>query len=196
MGAARTEVRPTATLISPEEFLALADQEEMILEYDDGVVSERPDMTAEHEEVQLRIGGEVMNWSDATRADVLATANAAFWLSQTVLKKPDVAILRRETLAAMSRYRGGVQGCPTIAVEVISGSETTAAIDKKTRQYLEAGAEAVWNVYRESQTVLVWRRSGDAYMVTRSGFLEEPGLFPGLRIAVAALFPVNVERAG
>lgn len=42
---------------------------------------------------------------------------------------------------------------PDLAVEVISPSETRLSIQHKTRLYLEAGTQIVWNVYPEGETV-------------------------------------------
>ncbi|MBM3736965.1 MAG: Uma2 family endonuclease [Acidobacteria bacterium] len=178
----------TATVISPEEFLAIADQEEAILEYDDGLVQEASDSSVRHGAVQTMIGHEVILWSKASGADIVASCNPGFWLTGKVLRKPDLAIIRPDVLALMPPYRGHVLGCPEIAVEVISDNESVGRIERKTRQYLESGAIAVWNIYPESQIVVVWRQRGAPYVASRTGFLEGPELLPGLRIPVAGLF--------
>ena len=176
------------TLISPEEFLALPDQEEYILEYDEGLVLEAPETDFEHGVIQGKIFRRVSEWSDVARAGVRVSQNAGFWLTDDKLRKPDVSIIRQEDLAALPRYKGGLRGCPEIAVEVISDTERVSDIEAKAKLYLATGARAVWKVYPQSRTVVVQLRSGHVRLLAPGDFLEDAELLPGLRIPVAERF--------
>jgi len=175
-------------LLSPEDFLLLPRQEEDFLEYDHGRAVERAEMSADHGDIQTRAGVRVFVWIEANGFPAMVLTNTAFWLNEERMCKPDVAIVRTEALASMPRYRGGLLGCPDIAIEVISDSERTGDVEDKTRLYLDSGAKAVWNIFPRSKTVTVWRAEGRASILSPGEFLEAEGILPGLRIAVASLF--------
>ena len=61
-------------------------------------------------------------------------------------------------------------------------------MDRKVRQYLQAGAVAVWLIYSETRHVPVYRRSGEIRTYEAGQTIEEPELMPGLAIPVDELF--------
>ena len=140
-------------------------------------------MTAEALMVQ-----RVSNWQGETGLPIAVSSNAGFWLGDDRLRKRDVSIVRSKTLQAMPEYRGGLRGCPEIAVEVISDNEKVADIEEKTRLYLDAGAKAVWNIYPQSQTAVIKRPDVRASMLSIGEHLEDSDLLPGLRISIADRF--------
>jgi Uma2 family endonuclease len=73
-------------------------------------------------------------------------------------------------------------------VEVISESDTALDIERKIQQYLRAGATATWTFYPDTRTVMVRRKSGETRMLGPGQTIEEPDLFPGLKIPVDQIF--------
>jgi Uma2 family endonuclease len=181
-------------LITPEEFLALPNLEEDLLEFDDGRVVEVQNMSFDHGVLQGWLCTLVNNWATETGAQVGAATNPCFWITDRQMRKPDLAILRHDALAAMPEFRGGLRGCPEVAVEVISGNERVGEVERKTKLYLDSGAKAVWNLYPESETIVVWHPGGGVSILGPTGFLEDPDLLPGLRIPVGELFARSRRR--
>lgn len=178
----------TATLVSVEEFLALPDQPGVSREYDEGAVIEMAQPSFPHGTVQGTVFRFLANHLDATGGDFVLSLVPGFWLTPEVLRAPDVCMVRRDKLEKMEAFRGDLRGCPDLAVEVVSPSETAQDLDRKVQQYLAAGATAVWAIYRATRSVLVYRRSQQVQWLAEGQYLEEPDLLPGLRIAVSEIF--------
>jgi Uma2 family endonuclease len=145
-------------------------------------------MGLDHGAILVTLGYFAKKWIGETGAPFGAAMTPSFWLTDRQMRIPDLAIFRKETVAAMPEFRGGLRGCPEVAVEVISDNERIADVERKTKLYLDSGARAVWNVYPQSETIVVRRSGGGASMLSPGEFLEAPDLLPGLRIPVAALF--------
>jgi Uma2 family endonuclease len=74
-------------------------------------------------------------------------------------------------------------------VEVLSPTDTVAAVRREIRQYLAAGALYVWVVYPETREVEVWREPARAQVALQeTDLLEAPDLLPGFALRAGALF--------
>lgn len=113
-------------------------------------------------------------------------------LADTSIVQPDIVFLDPTRRSAVSRR--GIEGPPTLAVEIISPS--TTGIDRTTKRQLYAkyGVPYFWLVDPEARViealaldagtyVLAWRVSGDRPV----GLLP----FPDLGLVVERLWPVN-----
>ncbi len=174
----------TTTLLTFDQYVDLPDVDGVRRELDEGRVIEMAMPSFLHGAVQGTVFYFLKLWQLQTGAAFHISQNTEFRLSPETSRGPDVCVVRKSTLAAMQKTRGAYVGAPDLAVEVISESDSAADIDRKIRQYLEAGATAVWELYPDTRHVLVHRRSG----VSSPQVLEEPDLLPGLRIPVEAIF--------
>jgi Uma2 family endonuclease len=86
---------------------------------------------------------------------------------------------------------------PDLVVEVVSPSNRTGAILKKTLEYLEAGVPLIWIVHPRQRYVTVYRGGEAEPIVLREGdFLENLPELPGFRCPVADFFvPVEPLKA-
>jgi len=81
-----------------------------------------------------------------------------------------------------------IEGGPDLAVEVVSESDTAKDLQKKIRQYLAAGTQAIWVVYPETREVQVFEADGTVRRLTPAHSLEAPNLLPGFSHPIASLF--------
>lgn len=104
-----------------------------------------------------------------------------------VLRIPDVAVVREDRVKGTpgDKY---VQGAPELAVEVVSPSDSAEGLERKSRQYFEAGAQLVWQIYPETRTVHVYRADGSAAVLDQQGALTAPELFGDWSAPVSTLF--------
>ena len=180
----------TQTLMTYDQYMDLPDQEGVIRELDEGRVIEMAHASFLHGAIQAMITHLLRSYLEETGADFAISQNTGFLLAPDIERAPDVCALRRSSHEAMETVRGALRGCPDLAVEVISDSDTASDIDRKVVQYLRAGATAVWVFYPETRNVLVRRRSGETRLLNSGQILEEPDLFPGLKIPVDRIFSV------
>src|SRR5438132_7327221 len=100
----------------------------------------------------------------------------------------DVAYVSAEVLARQTRDTTLIDGLPTLAVEVLSPSDTVEDINEKVDAYLKAGVPLVWIIDPHRRTVPTHRPSAEPDMVNvRQELSGEPQL-PGFRMPVARLF--------
>jgi len=178
----------TQALVSVVEFLDLPEREGVRLELDEGRVIEMPSGSMQHGALQGAFCGWFRNWIARTGAGFYAAVHVAFLLETASVRIPDACLVRKSSYAAMERVKGALRGAPELAVEIVSEHEDAADLDLKIRQYLNAGAAAVWAVYPKTRHALAYRRSGETRDFGPGQALEEPGLLPGLRIPVDELF--------
>ena len=101
------------------------------------------------------------------------------------LRAPDVCFLRAHRVSALPP-RGFVDGAPDLSVEVVSPEDRWPEVERKARQFLEAGAVAVWAIDPERRTARTYTHDGTSTL-DEDGVLEEPGLLPGFRLSLRDL---------
>jgi Uma2 family endonuclease len=77
---------------------------------------------------------------------------------------------------------------PDLAVEVISRGNTRQEMDRKLKEYFEAGTRAVWYVYPETRKVIAFQGVDTFIELIESDTLDAGDVLPGLTIDLKALF--------
>ncbi len=111
-------------------------------------------------------------------------------LDDTTVVQPDLVYLAHERLSAISRR--GIEGPPTLAVEILSPS--TAAIDRgtKLRLYARQGVPFLWIVNPEAKAIDAYTLTSDRYALAIRAAGREPVDLPpfaGLALVPATLWP-------
>ncbi len=100
----------------------------------------------------------------------------------------DVAYLTPAQAARLSTKQKVIQDRPTLAVEILSPSDTIERINEKLELYMEAGVPLVWVINGYNRTVEVHRPGKvPEFFTTEQELTAEPHL-PGFRIPVLGLF--------
>lgn len=178
----------TKTVISVEEFDRLTEPDGLRYELDNGELIE---MTKPRYDPHNRIVMKLLRALDRYLADhpvgeILSSDNL-FMLGPATKRSPDLSFMSN---ARMSKIEPGedIHGAPDLAIEVVSPSDTAAAMRRKVKQYFEAGGQVVWVVYPESREVEVWRPESAATVVGEGGVLTAPDLLPGFSVEAGGLF--------
>lgn len=100
-------------------------------------------------------------------------------------RRPDVSYVRDEKVKPTKGY---IYGAPDLAVEVISPNERPTQIRQKLREYLDHGVKQVWQVYPESQEIVVHFPDGSAKTYRAGDTLLGGDLLFGFELKVASLF--------
>ena len=64
-----------------------------------------------------------------------------------VVRRPDVAFIRRARLEGVDLDQSLLPVAPDLAIEIVSKNDRADDLMLKVSQYLEAGAQAVWLMY-------------------------------------------------
>lgn len=104
------------------------------------------------------------------------------------VRAPDAAFVSAERLASTIRRGPYFEGAPDLAVEVLSPSNTRAEMAAKVRDFLAAGARAVWVVDPSRQEVAVHRPGRPPETLSRHETLDGASAVPGFRLPVREIF--------
>lgn len=103
------------------------------------------------------------------------------------VRAPDVAFVSTERLPEGGLPKGFLHGAPDLAVEVLSPSDNPVDVQRKVRDYLDAGGRLVWVVAPEARTVTVYRADGSARLLRETDHLDGEDVLPGLTLRVVEL---------
>jgi Uma2 family endonuclease len=187
-------MRAGATLITNEEFLELADNEQFERWLIRGVLRERPSTARgpTHAGTTAAITGFLGQWL-LTRPEPrpkLYNGDIYFRLRRDPETNVgvDVALATPEQAKVVKLYDRLIEGPPLLATEVLSASDTTEDIHEKVREFLTAGTALVWIIDPYDFTVTVHRPGEEPVLYNRNQELIGDPVLPGFRVRVAALF--------
>jgi Uma2 family endonuclease len=175
-------------LMTLDEYARLDEPDESyVSELVRGVVVREPLPGTPHGSVQLAIGAALKHWARPVGA--LVTVESGYILSEApaTLRGPDVAVVVRPR-SSRGNPGGWIRGAPDVAVEVLSPSNTSSAMQEKTLDYLNAGARLVWLVDPTARTVTVIRPDGSARILRAHETLEGEDVLSGFTVPLSELF--------
>jgi Uma2 family endonuclease len=104
------------------------------------------------------------------------------------VRAPDIAFVRRDRVERGVLPREHFPGPPDLAIEVLSPSDTSAAIHEKAKEWLAAGCQEVWLVDPQRHVALECTLSDDGVVVRRSVERLQSRFLSGFALPVAELF--------
>jgi Uma2 family endonuclease len=176
------------TLMSVEEFDRLEEPDELSYELDGGelVVLTKPRPL--HNRIVARLFRAWDRYLENHPVGEAFMPEVLYMLGPNTKRAPDVSFLRAERAQKIDPVLD-IPGAPDIGVEVLSPTDTVAAMRRKIRQYFAAGALYVWVVYPETREVEVWREPARAQVVLQeTDLLEAPDLLSGFDLPIGGLF--------
>lgn len=135
-----------------------------------------------------RLFVRVANFVEQRRLGQVYLAETGFVLRRdpdTVLG-PDIAFVRAERVPASAP--GYVPLAPDLAVEIRSGSEHRALVERKVAAYLAADVRMVWYVDPRRQSVAVYRPGREPVTLGIGDVLDGADVLPEFRLPIAELF--------
>lgn len=167
--------------VAPEEGLSELVAGEVVCE---------PPPSEEHGWVAGNVFGLLWSFVRERRLGRVYAAETGFVLSRDpdTVRAPDVAFVSAERLAPEARRGPYFEGAPDLAVEVLSPGTGPVVMAAKVRDFLAAGARAVWVVDPARRTVTVHRRDHVPRTLSESDTLDADPAVPGFRLPVRAVF--------
>lgn len=158
----------------------------------DGEVIEMPPAGRVHGSVTLEIARRLAEHVERHGGGRVLVGDVGFILElpddPERVRAPDVAFVSQERLPAGRLPEGFLRGAPDLAVEVLSPSDNPIEMQRKIRDYLDAGACLVWVVAPEARVATVYRADGSARLLRVVDWLDGEDLLPGLRLPLGELF--------
>jgi Uma2 family endonuclease len=104
-----------------------------------------------------------------------------------LMRLPDVSFVAASRVKTANR-QSYYQLAPDLAIEIISPSERAVDMRAQLRDYLDAGVRQVWQVYPETQEVMVYLPDGTMQTYTVGQVIPGADVLPGLELPVDAVF--------
>ena len=179
--------------MTAEEFFLTKDPPGVVTELVRGKVVCMPPPGTSHGKWALRVAADVERFSTEHRlGEVVGEAGFRLAKDPDTVRGVDAAFISYEQLAGRELPESGyLDGAPTLAVEVISPSNTERDVAEKIAEYFGAGAQRVWEVRPRLKLVTVHRRGAEPRTVDRTGILssDDAGFaVEGFSLPVAAIF--------
>ncbi len=155
-----------------------------------GVLVSEPLSGGRHGWVTAAIAEILRAYVRKHRLGVVLAGDSGFILARKpdTVRGPDVAFVSRERFERSGDTVKAFVGAPDLAVEVLSPSNTPAAMHAKVADYLAAGTRRVWVVDPEAQTVTVYRSLLAPYRLGEDETLGGDDVVPGFRVRVGEFF--------
>lgn len=179
----------TSEPASFEAFLALP--EGTLAQYIDGHIIMSPAPRPRHQKVVLKLGAALDAYA-AEQGGYAAVAPLDVFLTPDQAVQPDVFFLSADRVDRVSER--GVEGAPTLVVEVLSPSTAYLDVSSKRRLYEEADVEEYWVIDPGERSVMVLTREHPGRAgLARTAYVYERGpvassVLAGFEVEAADLF--------
>ena len=177
------------TLLTADEFYDFCCSNDGRYELIRGEVIELPPANDQHGEISVNIG-TAFNIHSRRRGVGRTRVETGYQLEQNpdTVRGPDVSLVLLPRGTGVTLTGRFVPGAPDIAVEVVSPSNPPAEIDRKVREYLEAGSQRVWLVYAVPPRVVIHCSNGDVQTFTEDEVITDEELLPGFSLPLSEIF--------
>ena len=102
-----------------------------------------------------------------------------------IRRKPDVGFVQSSRLQTTNKY---YIGAPDLAIEITSPADTASEIQIKIDEYFTYGTQQVWQVYPESQQIIVYLPNGTSQKYGINDTLDGGELLSGFTLDVSKVF--------
>lgn len=179
-------MRPAAaTEIITDEDLMRLPKDGRKWELVDGRLKEVP-TSFKHDQIVIRLGFLMFPYAEDIGG--LTASQAGFRMVNRNLRRPDFGFTRYDRFPNGEVPDGFVEFAPDLAVEIISPSEEPADMARKVEEYFASGAQQVWHMFPETQTIIIFRSPLEATTYQPDDEIDLNDLLPGFHRLVADLF--------
>jgi Uma2 family endonuclease len=185
----RILLRPAPGMATERDLVALLDApDKRLCELVDGVLVEKPLGTKE-----ALLAGVLVQyiWNFVERRDLGLVVGPdgpmRLWIG--LVRIPDVSFISWNRLPRGELPDEAVAGVvPNLAVEVLSRSNTPKEMQRKLREYFEAGVQLVWFIYPKTQTADTYTSPTHARRLKKNQSLDGGAVLKGFKMPLAKLF--------
>ena len=185
---ARVRFHPPPGTATQQDVLACDKGEKRLCELVDGVLVEKA-MGYYESRVATVLLSLLEAYCQEHDIGIVLGADATTALGPGLVRLPDVSFVSRRRLPAGKIPREPIPVlAPDLAVEVISQGNTPEEMDRKLREYFEAGVKLVWYVYPQTRTVRVYIGPEDVLELREDQTLDGSDVLPGFTVQIRDWF--------
>jgi Uma2 family endonuclease len=121
----------------------------------------------------------------------VAGSSAGYRMTDRNIRCPDVALILKSNLPNGEMGEGFGDRALDLCIEIISTREDRADMQRKLVEYFDSGAQKVWHMFPESQTIRVYTSPFESRTYEASDEIDAGELLPGFRCRVSELFELE-----
>jgi len=185
----RILARPAPGTATESDLIRINGAKQKICELVDGMLVEKP-MGFRESFLALALGALLWDFVRDRKLGMVTGPDGTIRLSPGLVRVPDVALFLWTDLPGQQVPKEPIpQVVPALAIEVLSQSNTRAEMERKRREYFEAGVRLVWLVDPQYRTVAAFERGMDKPReYDQASTIEGLDFLAGFRLSVADLF--------
>jgi Uma2 family endonuclease len=184
-------VTVTAAEPTREELRAALSDPDALYEIVDGRIIEVPSMSMYAAVIADRLHDAIKATARPARLGItLIEAMFILDIDTNLRRRPDVAYVSAERwpLDRPLPTEGEVEVVPDLVIEIISPSDRSGEVSKKTRDYFRHNVRQVWIVQPETHEIFIHRPNKSIELFEEGDILKAEDILPGLRIPLAGVF--------
>jgi Uma2 family endonuclease len=186
--ASRIRFQPYPGTATDEDVLAVHAKEDRICELIDGILVEKA-MGFRESFLAMAIVEWLRKWVRPRKLGLVAGPDGMMKLSSGLVRIPDVSFVSWKDIPGGKVPKEPIPMlAPTLAVEVLSESNTPAEIKRKRREFFKAGTSLMWVVDPKTRTVTVWTSVRKSVELAESDTLDGGTVLPGFKLSLRELF--------
>lgn len=186
----RIVMDPLPGTATEKDLLAFIEHDKRLVELVDGTLVEKP-MGWWESLIALRLAIALGNFIHPRHLGFLSGPDGSLRMASGRVHLPDLAFVSVDDLPGGTIPREPIPTLRlTLAVEVLSDSNTSAEMRQKIKEYFEAGCKLVWLVNPALKTIEVFDRPSEkpGQILNENDMLDGGKVLPGFAFAVAELF--------
>ena len=189
--ASRVRLVPTPGTATEKDVIKVLDHENWPCELVDGTLVEK---AMGYDESGIAVNIIILVGSFVRRHNLgIATGGAGpVRLFPGLIRIPDFAFVSWDSLPGRKRPKDPIPHlAPDLVVEVLSKSNTKPEMDRKLKEYFEAGVRIVWVVDPKKRTVRVYTAIDQSILFDENQSLDGGTVLPGFVVRVHDVFAKN-----
>jgi Uma2 family endonuclease len=136
----------TKTLLTIEQYAALDEPVGVRYELSEGKLIVTPSANYFHNDIRDRFIARLRAFLERFPCGIVVS-ELDMTLGADIVRRPDVAFIRKERLEGIDLERVPLPIAPDLAIEIVSKNDRADDLNLKVSQYLQAGVQAVWLFY-------------------------------------------------
>src|SRR5208282_3410633 len=148
----RIRIYPTPGTAKEQDVLEAEAKTNRICELIDGTLVEKI-MASNESMLAMALAISISRYLDRNNLGALEGGDCLLKILPDQIRAPDVSFIRWERLPGRGSPKPPIYAiAPDLAVEILSESNTTAEMDRKLRDYFQAGVRLVWYIDPTTRT--------------------------------------------
>ena len=180
----RVRLKPTPGTATKRDLLRLLDKFNIQCELVDGTLVEKA-MGQIESSLAMWLGSYLCRYLEQHDIGRIFGSDAPHELVSKLIRLPDVAFASYGRIPkGEARNRAVASWAPDLAVEILSKSNTRKEIDRKRREYFDAGVRLLWVADPRKKTVKVYTSCDDCLTLGMADTLDGGTVLPGFNLSI------------